>query len=121
MFSPNLVRDQIMAQFTFNNKQTLALLEAIQTTGNQLMFVKDSGVYLMVRRNEGGSVTEYARGLNPDKNPNCYEDAMAKLGGDDIVEYLGTDVAQHLPDVKARKMKLVIKVTARTMSVNLST
>jgi hypothetical protein len=111
-----------MAQFTFTPKQTVTLLTAMKKTGNQLMFVKDQGVYLMVDGSgpyHGDNCVEYARGLNPLNNPGWWSKAERSLGGDDFGEHLGTDLIQYLDQAITDKLKIKINVTKKSMKVAL--
>lgn len=110
-----------MAQATFKNNDELqgAVLEGIQENGSaKMIFVKDQGVYLM-GATEGKAPEHilYVRGCDPSKNEDWYDKAYS-YGGDDFGEYLTLpkDLVEHIMD--GIVTKLVIKLTATSMSVS---
>lgn len=71
--------------------KTRELLEFCQTNNvDQFFFAKDQGAYFGATAGKGDTFCNsihYMRGCDPDKNPDFYENAMARFGGDDFGEH----------------------------------
>lgn len=79
----------------------------------QLMFVKDSGIYLMSNGLPRADEVVYAKGYDPTK-ADVWDKCQTAVGGDDFAEYLSVDDLFPVPD---KAIALVVKVTKAKMSV----
>lgn len=80
-----------------------------------VMFVKDSGIYLMssgLPRDLGegeSSFVVYAKGFDPRTNDDCHEDSSYAVGGDDFGEFLrGKFLDQIEADARVGNVRLSV-------------
>lgn len=87
-----------------------------------LWLVHDQGVYLMPGIVDGGKAefVIYARGCDPDKNPDTWYDRSRDLvGGDDFAECFEFDAKATFAMMTGKATKLVLKLTETSMTQTL--
>jgi hypothetical protein len=89
-----------------------------------LNWAKDRGIYLMSngKLGEGGDAAEmgliaYARGFNPEANPDYYWKQTDAVGGDDFVEFLGLEWVKRVVGDRTSGY-LAIEVTREHFSID---
>jgi hypothetical protein len=87
-----------------------------------LWFVKDNGAYLMspasprqLREDGDGCVVAYAKGCDPNKDEDFYENARMYCGGDDFVEAI--PLARLQPAIAAGATRLTVSLGADFITV----
>jgi len=81
----------------FKNAVLKPVMEELQEKGGNLLFVKDSGIYLMAEKGaylgDRRQHIAYADDFDPrlPENEDWYENASLEVGHDDFGEFLGRD------------------------------
>jgi len=104
-------------------KEVLALGTA------KMAFVHDDGCYILARKGDNKDskdfkqVVEYAIGLDPNKDPDFYEDARRAVGGDDFVEHFDRSAfeeALRQAPARAKNVKLFLEVSEDSIGIGVS-
>lgn len=106
----------ITFQVTLSRADGLELLEFCEKHGQkQFAFAKDHGAYFCASPVDGQNVVKYVKGCNPNKDPEYYDTAMCRFGGDDFGEYLPIEWL-YLFVSRANCTGIVVRFGARSIS-----